>query len=160
MVETEKYTLSSFFVQNSLGIKALFKSSYMKKISLFLMATGGLSIVVYNLLDDLLAMEYGFSPFGISALFSVACLVAGFASMYVPRLKIQYDERKILIISMVVMAFVLMLSPIIGMILFGVLLMVRVIMEVIYDNASSTVINRNTDSSVRATTCHRGFIYR
>ena len=46
------------------------------------------------------------------------------------------------------------------MILFGVLLMVRVIMEVIYDNASSTVINRNTDSSVRATTCHRGFIYR
>ena len=38
------------------------------------------------------------------------------------------------------------------MILFGVLLMVRVIMEVIYDNASSTVINRNTDSSVRATT--------
>ena len=152
VVDTEKYSLSSFFVQNSLGIKTLFKSSYMKKISSFLMATGGLSIVVYNLLDDLLAVEYGFSPFGISVLFSVACLVAGFASMFVPRLKIQFDERKALIISMVVMAFVLMLSPLIGMILSGVLLMVRVIMEVIYDNASSTVINRNTDSSVRATT--------
>ncbi len=152
VVDTEKYKLSSFFVQNSLGIKTLFKSNYMKKISLYLVATGSLSIVVYNLLDDLLAVEYGFSPFGISILFSVACLVAGFASMYVPRLKIKFDERMMLIVSMVVMAFVLILSPLIGMVLSGVLLMVRVILEVLYDNASSTIINRNTDSSVSATT--------
>ncbi|KKT41959.1 MAG: Arabinose efflux permease family protein [Candidatus Collierbacteria bacterium GW2011_GWD2_45_10] len=152
VIDTEKYTLSSFFVQNSLGIKRLFGSVYMRKLSWYLIATGGLSVVIYNLLDDLLAVEYGYSPFGISVLFAIACLVAGFASMYIPRLKLKLNERSVLIISMVIMAFVLILSPIIGMLVSGVFLMLRVIMEVLYDNASSVAINRNTESNVRATT--------
>jgi len=72
--------------------------------------------------------------------------------MYIPRLKLKLNERSVLIISMVIMAFVLILSPIIGMLVSGVFLMLRVIMEVLYDNASSVAINRNTESNVRATT--------
>jgi len=151
-VDTEKYSWNSFFKQNTLGIKTLFANTYMKKLTVFLMTTGGLAIVIYNVLDDLLAVEYGFTPLSVSILFSVACVIAGIASYYVPHLKIKFDERKTLMISMIIIAIALIVSPIIGMVTSGVLLMIRVIMEVLYDNAASSLINKNTSSEVRATT--------
>jgi hypothetical protein len=142
----------SFFKQNTLGIKTLFAGKYMQRLTLFLVATGGMMMVVYQLLDDLLAVEYGFSPMGISILFAIACLIAGFASMYLPHVKLKINSKISLIGTMVVMGIILMLSPIVGMIMSGSFLMIRVILEVIYDNATSVEVNRNTESSVRATT--------
>ncbi len=151
-VDTDKYSIMSFFKQNTLGIKELFKNSYMSKLSLFLIATGAMGIFIYNILDDLLAVEYGYSPLGVSVLFSIVCLVAGFASLYLPRLKVKLDQRVVLIVSMIVMAFLLMLSPIVGMIVGGILLLFRVILEVLGDNAASVMINTHTESKVRTTT--------
>ncbi len=151
-IDTDKYTITSFFSQNTLGIKALFKNAYMSKLSWFLIATGAMGVFIYNILDDLLLVEYGYTPFGVSLVFSIVCLVAGFASMYLPRWKTKIDQRMVLIVSMIVMAFLLMLSPVVGMIAGGVLLMFRVIMEVLGDNAASVMVNKNTDSKVRATT--------
>lgn len=151
-IDTDKYTLVSFFEQNTLGIKALFSSDYLKRLSIFLVATGGLCIVIYNVLDDLLAVEYGYSPIGISILFSIACLIAGFASMYFPRLKVKWNTRKTLIISMVLMSLALMISPFIGILVSGAVLMFRVVLEVIFENVSSVAINRKIESNIRATT--------
>lgn len=151
-IDTEKYSLMTFFKQNTMGIRTLFSGAYMRKLSLYLAVTGAFALVIYNLLDDLLAVEYGFTPMGISVLFAAASLVAGFASMYLPRLKIKIDHRLMLIASMIVMALLLMLSPWVGMITFGVILLLRVIMEVVYENATSVMINKHTESKVRATT--------
>jgi len=151
-VDTEKYTLSTFFRQNTLGIRSLFGSGYMRRLSVFLGVTGAFTLVIYNLLDDLLAVEFGYSPMGISILFAIACLVAGFASIYVPRIRFGINQRTLLIGSMVIMGFLLILSPIVGMTIFGLILFLRVIMEVVYENASSVIINKNTESRVRATT--------
>lgn len=151
-IDTEKYSLMTFFKQNTLGIKTLFSGEKMRRLSIFLIATGSLSIVVYNLLDDLLAVEYGYSPMGISILFSIACMVAGLASLFVPRIKIKMNHKIILILSMLLNALVLVLSPIVGMMTSGLLLMIRVVLEVIYDNSTSVEINENMASNVRATT--------
>lgn len=151
-IDTEKYKLTSFFEQNTLGIKALFGSDYLKRLSLFLVATGGMCIVIYNVLDDLLAVEYGYSPMGISVLFSIACLIAGGASMYFPHLKVKWNTRKTLIISMILMSLALMVSPIVGMLVSGAILMFRVILEVIFENVSSVAINKKIESNIRATT--------
>jgi hypothetical protein len=67
-------------------------------------------------------------------------------------MKIKFDEKKTFMISMIIIAIALIVSPIIGMVTSGVLLMIRVIMEVLYDNAASSLINKNTSSEVRATT--------
>ncbi len=151
-IDTDKYSIMSFFKQNTLGIKELFKNAYMSKLSLFLIATGAMGIFIYNILDDLLAVEYGYSPLGVSILFSIVCLVAGFASLYLPRWKVKLDQRLVLIVSMIVMALLLILSPVVGMIAGGVLLLFRVILEVLGDNAASVMVNLNTESKVRATT--------
>lgn len=135
-----------------MGIKALFSNDYLKRLSLFLVATGSLCIVIYNVLDDLLAVEYGYSPMGISLLFSFACLIAGFASMYFPHLKVKWNTRKTLIISMILMSLALMVSPLIGILISGGLLMFRVVLEVIFENVSSVAINRKIESNIRATT--------
>lgn len=151
-IDSEKYSWSSFFKQNTLGIKTLFKDDYMKRLTLFLVATGGLSIVIYNLLDDLLAVEYGYTPAGISILFAIACLVAGLASILVPRMKKKINEKAALVVSMIVIALLLAWSPWIGMLMSGGFLILRVILEVIYDNATSVAINHRIESKVRATT--------
>ncbi len=151
-IDTEKYTLMSFFRQNTMGFRTLFKGEYMKKLSLYLAVTGAFSLVLYMLLDDLLAVEYGFSPMGVSLLFAAVCLVAGFAAVYLPRWKIKFNQRVILITSMIVIGSLLMLSPLIGMIASGIFLLIRVIFEVLYDNAASVEINHHIESEVRATT--------
>lgn len=93
----------------------LFGNVYMKKLSLYLVVTGGLSVFIYNLLDDLLAVEYGFSPTSISWLFAVACLVAGMATYFIPRLKINMSLKQLLLLPILVIAICLILSPAIGM---------------------------------------------
>jgi len=152
VIDSEKYSWSSFFKQNTLGIKSLFSGTYMRKLSIYLIAAGAMSIVIMNILDDLLAVEWGYSPIGISYLFAGVCLVAGFASMYLPRMKIRLNQRLILIVSMILTAVTLLLSPIVGMVLGGALLLLRVVMEVFFDNATSVMVNMNIESKVRATT--------
>ncbi len=151
-VDTEKYSLKTFFDQNTKGVKALFGNLYMKRLSMYLVITGGLMVFVYNLLDDLLAIEYGFSPISISWLFAIACLVAGIATYLVPRLTLKIGLKQSLVIPIVVIAVCLALSPVVGMWMSGLLLMVRVIGESVYQNYTSVALNENTDSEVRATT--------
>ena len=150
-VDTEKYSLKTFFIQNTKGIRVLFGDEYIKRLSWYLVVTGGMMVFIYNLLDDLLAVEYGFTPTTISWLFSVACLVAGVATYFIPRWKIKMSLRKLLILPIVIIALCLAVSPIVGMWLSALLLMIRVIGESVYQNYTSVVINENTDSAVRAT---------
>ncbi len=151
-IDSQKYSLRTFFAQNTKGIKVLFGNAYMKKLSWYLVVTGSLMVFMYNLLDDLLAVEYGFSPTSISLLFAVACLVAGIATYFIPRLKIKMSIQFLLLLPILVIGFCLILSPIVGMWMSAVLLMVRVIGESVYQNYTSVAINENTSSEVRATT--------
>ncbi len=151
-VDTEKYSIKTFFEQNTKGVKVLFGSPSMKSLSLYLVVTGGLMVFMYNLLDDLLAIEYGFSPVSISWLFAVACLVAGIATYLVPRWNLKISLRQSLIIPIVIIAVCLILSPIVGMWMSALLLMVRVIGESVYQNYTSVAVNESTNSDVRATT--------
>lgn len=151
-VDTDKYSLRDFFVQNTKGLKILFSSNSFKNITWYLVVTGAMATFIYNLLDDLLAVEFGYSPTTISILFSVACLVSGIFTYLVPRLKTKIDTKWWLVVPMIVMAVAIMLSPFISMFIFGILMMIRVIGEAIYQNYTSVVVNGRVESSVRATT--------
>ncbi len=151
-IDSEKYSLSTFFRQNTKGIKVLFGNATLKRLSIYLVVTGSLVAFTYNLLDDLLAVEYGFSPITISWLFSAACLVAGVATYYIPRWKWKLSFKQSLVWPIVVICVALILSPIVGMWVSAVILMFRVIAEAVYQNYTSVAINENTASEVRATT--------
>lgn len=150
--DTEKYSIKTFFIQNTKGIKELVKNVRMQRISLFLAVTGSMLVLVYNLLDDLLAVEYGFVPQTISWLFATACLVAGVFAYIVPRLKWNLDVYTTLVVSSLVMGVGIAVSPIVTAGMFAGILLIRVIGEVIYQNYTSVVINANIESKVRATT--------
>lgn len=151
-VDTEKFSLKTFFVQNTRGIKVLFGNSRMSNLSWYLVLSGAMVVFVYNLLDDLLAIEYGYSPTSISWLFAIACLVAGLATYLIPKLNWKISLKWSLVFPMIVMGLVLALSPIYAFWVAGGTLMFRVILESIYQNYTSVAINENTDSNVRATT--------
>lgn len=151
-VDTEKYSLKDFFIQNTRGLKVLFSGLEIKRVTWYLAVTGAMGTFIYNLLDDLLAIEIGYSPTTISILFSVACLVSGIFTYLVPRMKVKLGENWLLILPMVVMGIALMLSPIVSLFGFGILMIVRVIGEAVYQNYTSVVVNRMVSSDVRATT--------
>ena len=151
-VDTEKYSLKDFFIQNTRGLKVLFSGLEIKRVTWYLAVTGAMGTFIYNLLDDLLAIEIGYSPTTISILFSVACLVSGIFTYLVPRMKVKLGENWLLILPMVVMGIALMLSPIVSLFGFGILMIVRVIGEAVYQNYTSVVVNRMVSSDVRTTT--------
>jgi MFS family permease len=151
-IDSVKYSWDSFFRQNTVGLKNLFGTASMRKLSYFLVGTGAMTLVIYNLLDDLLAIEYGFTPFTISVLFSIACLIAGAASIYIPRMKYKLAPEHGMVWAMIAMSGAMIVSPIVGMAVASILLWLRVILEVVYENASSVVINSRIESRHRATT--------
>lgn len=152
LVDTEKFSWNSFFKQNTKGMKILFGSKKLKTVSYYLVISGGLLVFSYNLLDDLLAIEYGFNPTTISWLFAVACIVAGVAAHFIPRIKIIVSDNKLILTSVGVIAVCLVLSPVVGMWISALLLLVRVVGEAIYQNYSSVIVNKSVDSAYRATT--------
>lgn len=151
-IDSAKYSLASFFIQSREGVRTLFGSRKMIRLSLFVITTGAFGVYIYQLLDDLLAVEYGYSPQSISNLFAIACLVAGVMSAVVPRVWKKMNIKFGLIVTMGLMALALMLSPIVGMYVGALLLMFRVILEVVNDNVVSLAMNENIESGVRATT--------
>jgi len=151
-IDTEKTSIRDFLRQNTLGLRTLFGGAYLKKLTVFLAVTGAFGAVIFELLDDLLAIEYGYTPVGVSVLFSLACLLAGFVSFYFPRLKLKVNHSTLLIVSVLVMAATLLFSPFIGVMAFGGFTLLRIIFEVLYSNSTSVIINNNIESSVRATT--------
>ncbi len=151
-IDSQKYSLRTFWQQNTKGVKVLFGNTYMKKLSWYLVVTGSLMVFMYNLLDDLLAVEYGFTPTTISWLFAVACVVAGIATYIIPRWKLNLSLVQSLLWPILVIATCLVLSPIVGMWMSALLLMIRVISESVYQNYTSVAVNENTSSEVRATT--------
>lgn len=150
--DTQKYSLGTFFRQNTLGIKTLFSNSYLKKISIYLALTGACLMFTYQILDDLLAIEFGYTPISVSFLFAIVCIMAGIVSVYLPRVKKKLDHHSNIIITILIIGILLSFSPLLGLISGGILLFLRVLMEVIYENSSSVIINENTPSAVRSTT--------
>lgn len=150
-VDTDKFNLVNFLGQTKQGFRQLF-NTHLKPYIVILLGIGFFIVIMYEIMDDALAVGYGFKPTQLSYLWAFVSILAAIVSQATPRfMKIIPPKRGILLLSFG-MGALLLLSPLNGLLIGGVLLTTRIMMQVIFKNFSVVIINQNIESKYRATT--------
>ena len=104
------------------------------------------------MLDSFLGVEFGFKEEQMGILWSVIFLVSALASQLTPIINRFFKNNLSIFFVGIIIAATLIVSPLLGLLLGGLSLIIRTSFEGIFGNLSSVVINQNTESRYRATT--------
>jgi len=149
--ETEKFSIKSFLNQTKYGLSFLFKKGVTGQ-TILLLSVGVIFVICAEMLNSFLGVELGFNPESLAILWSLIFLVSAFASQLTPKLIHLLSYRNSVILLGVLIALSLLVSPYLGMLLGGIMLIFRVSLESIFSNLTSIIINQTTESAYRATT--------
>lgn len=151
-VDTVKFTIVNFARQTKEGFGQLFKNQEIKRQTLLLITIMGIVSIFWEMIDNFLGVEFGFTPISIGVLFSVMYIVGAVASQLTPKIKEKFGVNRGILISGGLMALTYILSPIMGLVVGGASLIFRSGLQAVLGNFSTIVINQNTESRFRATT--------
>lgn len=151
-IDTQDFSLKRFVSQTRSGLHQLFRTRLIKHLSMVLLGIGAIIVIMDEMLNDFLSVEFGFNAAELGLLWSVIALISAFLSRWISnapfyKANIQgaYAVGLIIVLS-------LLLSPVAGMLIGGLLLLIRFTMQTVFENVASEAINHSTESSYRATT--------
>lgn len=151
-VDSIKYTFQNYLKQNREGIKQLFRSKNITQQSLLLISTSSFLVIVWEVLDSIIAVDYGLTEKQLGIFWAVTFVIASVSSQLTPRIvKLLPQLRSIAVFSLIIATSYIiypLLSVIVG--LLGIIL--RNAAQPIIDTIGSNQINANTESKYRATT--------
>ncbi len=142
----------SFIVQNKYGLRELTKTSQIKYQTIFLLSIAFFSVVCLELLNDVLAVEFGFTASQLGIFMGVLSLIVAITSQFTTFLSNKFNLHNLFFVFGIVIAITLIISPFVGLILGGVTIIIRFMSQTLFDNFTSILINENTISKYRATT--------
>lgn len=153
--ERTHVSLTSFFQQTKNGFNELFKSTKVIEQTLLLVATGAISVICLQMLNDFLGVEFGFKPTQLAIYWSFLYILCAGISYITPYFTRFMSYKTIAIVVGIIISGSLIVSPFLGVgaiILGGLSIGVRALAQTIYENVSSVLINQNTQSQYRTTT--------
>lgn len=150
-VDTEKFSWPAFIRQNRRGLHNLFAPKF-RSVALIALTMGVFFTINMEILDDTLAIEYGYSGRSIGILYAALSIVGAVLSLMYARMVKKVSPVGLLIIIAVLYFITLLLSPLAGLVLGTAMLFVRLPLDSIYRNAVSDVVNKAVESRDRATT--------
>ncbi len=150
-IDTEKFNLKNFIFQTQQGFRQLFSSPKLRRISLFFMSIGFFYVILYEILEDALTIEFGFTPIQFGFLATIYYVVSAGTSLFTPLIIKRFKELTSVFILMTLIALTLIISPFLGMIMGGIIIISRVALDGIVDNIVSIVINKHAESKYRTT---------
>ncbi|OGK13097.1 hypothetical protein A3A93_04455 [Candidatus Roizmanbacteria bacterium RIFCSPLOWO2_01_FULL_38_12] len=151
-IDTEVFSWSNYVRQTQQGFRQLTKTNNIVKQTLLLLSIGVILLIADEMLNSFLGVEFHFKPEQLGVFWAVILLISGFFSQFTPKLLQFFSEKKLLIITGMVVAVSFIVSPFVGIVLGGLSLAVRSVSQVIFLNTGSILINKNADSKYRATT--------
>lgn len=151
-VNTNTFSFNNFYKQTKQGLSQLFFKKPVRAITIFLLIIGLFMHIPEEILDDVLAVEFGFAPEQLGILWGVILLVSAAVSQLTPYIKRNFEVEKSLFVIGVLTAITLIVSPWLGLVVGGLSLIIRVPLRTTYHNLVSIIVNENTESRYRATT--------
>ncbi len=151
-MRADHFSFSIFMKQHADGFRELFKSREVRKQTLYILSISIFLVILYEVLNDVLAVEYGFKAQGLGIFIAVLYLVSAVASQWTTFLTKRFAVIPLITSLSVMIALSLIISPWLGIVTGGFILILRDIPHAILTNLQSIVINKNTRSHVRATT--------
>jgi MFS family permease len=151
-VEKKTFSVLNFFKQTKQGVQELFKTSNIIKQTILFLSIGIIIVVCSEMINDFLAVEFGYKPTQLAILFSFTYLTAALASHATHHIKKLISYKRATYIAGFLIALTLLISPIVGMLIGGFAILFRSSLEAVYENLTSILINQQTASAHRATT--------
>jgi MFS family permease len=151
-IDSVKFSISGFLFQTRQGLSQLFQNSKLIHQTTLLLGIGFIIVICSEMLNSFLGVEFGFNPESIGILWALIFLISALTGQLTPWLNHHLKPHTSAIILGIIISFTLIISPVSGLFLGSLLLIIRNCSETIYNNLSSIIINHHTDSKYRATT--------
>ena len=152
IVDSIKFSFKNYLFQTKQGVRELFKTQYIKRQTVLLLSIGFIVIIVDQMLNIILGVEYGMKEQYIGIIWAIVYLVSALALQIIPTISKKINENIALIIIGILIAFTLIISPILGLFIGTLSIIFRSSFQSIYFSLASIAINKNTESKYRATT--------
>lgn len=91
-IDSEKFTLKNYLIQTKIGFKQIFKSRYMRRLTLFYTVVGGLTWSCINYFNYAFLYEIGFNTQEQSVVFAIIYVIASLAVLYLVKI---FDKNKL-----------------------------------------------------------------
>jgi len=108
-IDTEKMSIGKFLKQNMQGFKEIFNSFKDKSTLLILLIAGSLQVICWEVLDDLLVIEWGFDEIQLSMTFAVLFLISAAVTHFLSKVKTGKKLLEKFVISSIVTGIALSL---------------------------------------------------
>lgn len=151
-VDTEIFSLNNYISQTKQGFKELFKTADIGKQTLLLLALCLFSVIAFEVLNDVLLVEFKFSEKQLGLIAAVIYLTSAGIAQLAPIIGRKLKPKKSAVVSGGIIALSFVASPFVNMIFGGLTVLLRNAGQIVLENNVSVLVNRSTDSKYRATT--------
>lgn len=149
-VDREKFSLSNYFRQTKTGFRQLFQP-VLKIKTINLIIIGVFLEILWEILDDTLMIEFGFKAQQLGWLYALSFLLAAAAVQTSPWIKKKFGVLKSIDLIGYFFVITLIVSPKLGLILGGAVILARSSFSQVLTNIGSDALNQGVESRYRAT---------
>lgn len=150
-IDTKKYKLSDFFVQNTQGIRELFMNARVAQLTIIFIIIGSGYHIAASILGISQAREYGIEPRMVGILFAGGYVIAALASHFYPQLKRKLGGKILLVGATCLLIASFILAKFVGVILGAFFIIMRISSSTTFRNTRSILFNEYFSSENRAT---------
>lgn len=151
VIDSIKFSWPNYVLQIKQGFKQLFtkKVTY---LNCLLVIVAAVFYVLYQSLNDILGVEFGFDPLEWSIVMTIVFIVSAFGSAMTERMTGLIGRKMFYSFAVGIVIITLLLSPKISLVAGGISVVVRFVFTTMAGNIASVWVNKNTESKYRATT--------
>ncbi|MFA6602209.1 MAG: MFS transporter [Candidatus Shapirobacteria bacterium] len=150
-VDTFSFSAKNFVNQTAKGIRHLFSKNLIR-LTLLTLLMGSFSVVVYEILDDVAVVDWGYSATSISILYTTVILLSIPSSFLYERVAKVIKPPMIVVGAILILVINYIFSPLINVYVWSFIFLLRVIYSPLKTAAVTDIINTNVASNIRATT--------
>lgn len=152
VIDTIKFSFQNYKLQIKEGIKELTKTINIRNQTILFLSVGFIVVIFDEMLNGFLSLEFGINEKITGTVWAIIYIVSALASQAIPFFKKYLNEKTALIFTGGIIALSLIVSPLLGLVLGGISLIVRSSFQSVYTGLTSIMINNHTESKYRATT--------
>lgn len=144
--------ISDFFEHTKQGFKLLFANNIIARQTLILLTLGFVFVITREMLDDLLAVEFGYKAQQLSILWACVYLSSALIIQIAPKFQKIFPGLKSVFVVAAIVCATFLISPFVGVVVGTISIVTRIFFEAIFENNCSVIINNSIGSKYRTTT--------
>ncbi len=152
VIDTLKFSWPNFLSQSRQGFNQLTRNADILRQTVNLLVVGAVIVIMDEMLNGFLGVEFGFSAVQLGTFWAIAYLIAALIGLNSWRLIETFGLNQTIVYAAFILSLTLVVSPVSGIVIGAITLLVRFSLQNIIAAAASTTINQNTPSQYRATT--------